>query len=393
MDKPGIQTAVNTNPMVFEELATSLATLASYARGDMDTPFQDMEHLYERALQEPPSYSEITSLTGQSTQTIDRQRVRAAWLLMNVEGLDVFGVHTRVWHRKGKKYSAPVLNQFSRVLGIDSQLNDNQIQELGVDLALVDVLGVKDDAIWLVQVVSSGDVVDSALGRTGKTSGDLFRSVVYKDPVVDNKQLVSLAAANQQMSLAFPDTDIATVVLVLDPDGPDFELYQLNLPNKLPQELKLKADKIRKNSIDYADKLDSNRNALFTLPHLLDNKLFRGLPPCRGGRTLGMLASAASRQLEADSLLIWPRQEFIQMLRDDFDYEIEADKVRHDLDDRLVAQGFFRKWGKGYYVSMKGIARYQYCLAKFTKHGTPGFDLDWCVVQRDRILDRFGCLS
>ena len=115
--------------MVFEELATSLATLASYARGDMETPFQDMEHLYERALQEPPGYSEITSLTGHSLKTIDRQHGRAAWLLMNVEGLNVCGVHSRVWHRIGDKYSAPILDQMSGTLGVDSHLTDEQMTD------------------------------------------------------------------------------------------------------------------------------------------------------------------------------------------------------------------------------------------------------------------------
>lgn len=393
MSQHGVTSAVNTNPMLFEERVTSLATLASYARGDMETPFQEMEHLYERALQEPPGYSEITSLTGHSLQTIDRQRGRAAWLLMNVEGLDVYGVHSRVWHRIGDKYSAPILDQMSRTLGVESQLTHEQIQIHGEELALIDVLGVKDDAIWLVQVVTSDDVVDSALDRVGSNSGELSRSAVYRNPVVEGKQLASLNAAHRQMRLGFPKTDIATLVLVLHSSSPDFELYQVDLPCKAPEQIALKEGKIRKNSIDYADKLDANRDSLFTLPHLLQNPLFRGVPPCRGGRTLGMLASAVTRQLNAARLLTWERREFIQMLRDDFDYEVEKDKVRHDLDDRLVAQGFLRKWGAGYFVSVKGVARYQYCLAKFTDQGSAQFDLDWCISQRDRILERFGCLN
>jgi hypothetical protein len=131
---------------------------------------------------------------------------------------------------------------------------------------------------------------------------------------------------------------------------------------------------------------------MFTLPHLLDNQLFRGVPPCRGGRTLSMLASAVTRQLESDELLQWERSGFIKMLREDFDFEVEKDKVRHDLDDRLVAQGFFRKWGSYYFVSMKGITRYQYCLAKFTTLGSAVFELDKVIAQRDRIVKAYGCL-
>ena len=386
--------AVNTNPMIFEDLATSLATLASYARDDdVSAPIRELEHLYKRALQEPPSYAEITNLTGHSLQTVDRQRGRAAWLMMNVEGLQVYGVHSRVWHKVGETFSAPIIGQVSRVLGIEPALTQADMQRHGVELELLDVLGVKDDAIWLVQVVTCDDVADSALDRTTKTSTKLFRSAVYNGVRCDAEQLSPLFAAKKQMELAFPQTDVATLVLVLHSTGPDFELYQIELSDHFSDGVVLDQGLIRKNSIDYADQLSQNRDSLLTLPHLLDSRLFQGLPPCRGGRTLGMLASAATRQLDEDRLMIWERHDFIQMLRDDFDYEVEKDKVRHDLDDRLVAQGFFRKWGPGYYVSMKGIARYQYCLGKFTKLGRRDFNLDMCIAQRDRILERFGCLS
>lgn len=384
---------INTNPMVFEELASSLATLASYARGDMETPFHDLEHLYKRALQEPPNYNEITALTGQGQQSSDQQQARAAWLLMNIEGLDVLSVHTRIWHKVAGKYSAPILGQVSRVVGAEPELSEEGIRDLGVERCMFDVLAVKEDAIWIVQVLTSDRVVDSALDRVTKNSGKLFRSNVYENPVLDGMQLQSLAAGYRQMSLAFPKTEVATLVLVLHPTLPDFELYQVELPSRIPNSITLKEGQIRKNSIDYADKLDADRDALYALPKLLDSPLFVGLPPCRGGRSLLMLAAAARRQLEADSLLTWGQQDFIRMLKDDANYDIERDKLRHDLDDRLVAQGFFRKWGADYYVSMRGIARYQYCLAKFTNQGQEEFDLDWCIVQRDRILKRFGCLN
>jgi hypothetical protein len=178
----------------------------------------------------------------------------------------------------------------------------------------------------------------------------------------------------------------------MHPTGPDFELYQVVLPAVMPTEIVLEEGNIKRSSMDFADKINADRDALFTLPHLLEDKLFRGVPPCRGGRTLSMLALAASRQLESDELLQWRQVDFIRMLREDFDYEVERDKVRHDLDDRLVAQGFFRKCGSSYYVSMKGLARYLYCLAKFTTLGNTKFELDPLVSQRDRILKTFGCL-
>lgn len=384
---------VNTNPMHFEELASSLATLATYARGDLNAPLDDMQHLYTRALQEPPGYAEITSITGQSLQTLDRQRGRGAWLLMNVEGLDIYGVHCRVWHRIGKKFYAPLLDQVGRVLKRKSVLSDAEMQEAATELCLIDIVGVKDDAIWLTQVVSDDNVTESALNHFSGVASQGSQSVVYGNASIDGKALASLASAYKQMRLAFPDTDVLLSVLVLHSRGPDFELYSLQLPEELSGDMSLPLDWIKKNSIQYADVINERQEALFELPRLVDNKLFRGIPPCRGGRTLGTLASAASRQLASDELLTWERKDVIQMLRDDFAYEIEKDKVRHDLDDRLVAQGFFRKFGSRYYVSTKGIARYQYCLAKFTTLGAGEFDLQLCVAQKDRISDSVGCFA
>jgi hypothetical protein len=263
---------------------------------------------------------------------------------------------------------------------------------LGTRRDLIDVIGLHDGAIWLVQLVTDADLADSVLDRVGGDTDVLSRSAVYRNPVIKGQTLASLGIANRQMRLAFPDVDIATFALVMDPAGPDFELYHVTLPPDVPSELVLQEGNIKRNSIDFAERINADRDALFTLPSLLEDKLFRGLPPCRGGRTLGMLAIAASRQLEAHELLQWRQVDFIQMLRDDFDYEVERDKVRHDLDDRLVAQGFFRKCGSSYYISMKGLARYLYCLAKFTTLGNPKFELDPLIKQRDRILETFGCL-
>lgn len=379
--------------MIFEDIATSLATLASYSRGDLETPVRDMDHLYERALQEPPSYSEITALTGQSMQTLDRQCGRAAWLLMNIEELQIYGVHTHVWHKTGSNYSAPILNQIGRVLNVDSQLSDEQIQEQGVEHATLDILGVHDNRIWLVQVISSDELIESALSRTAVRSGSLFRGTVFKKSVLKEKQVVALRSAYEQMHAAFPQIEVVTMALVLHPTGPDFELYQVDVDEGFVGKVTLSEKMIKKNSIDYSDLLEKDENAFFKLRNLLESEIFFGIPPCRGGRTLAMLAVAANKQISSDGLLLWKRKDFIALLRENFDYEIENDKVRHDLDDRLVAQGFFRKWGADYFVSMKGVARYQYCLAKFTNKGEQKFDLELCVAQRDRINNHFGCIT
>ena len=80
-------------------------------------------------------------------------------------------------------------------------------------------------------------------------------------------------------------------------------------------------------------------------------------------------------------------------MKKDFGYEIPRDKIRHDLVDRLVGQGFMRKWGNLYFLNVKGIARYLYCLAKYTTRAIedPAAVLDACIVLRNRLIEQ-GCL-
>jgi hypothetical protein len=392
MDAHEVVEDINTNPMVFEEIATSLATLGSFARGDVGEPIERMEHLYRRALQSPPNYEEITSITGHNMATHDRECGRAAWLLLNIEGLDIQGVHTLVWHKVDRKYSAPILEQIARATGRTCALSKEDFQKLGSDNATIDVVALKGDAICLVQVVTRKDVAESALNRPPK-NGQLFRSQVYVNATIEGKELSGLVAAEKQMRLAFPDAELRTMVLVVHPKLPDFELYQIELPQRTPTKLLLEPHTIRRNSIDVADDLRDDPDALYTLPQPLDNELFKGMPPCRGGRTMNMLAAAATRQMQSDLLLTWERKHFIKIMVDDFGVGVETDKIRHDLDDRLVAQGFFRKRGRAYYVSPRGIARYQYCLAKFTAVGNAEFDLDQLIAQRDKIIAKYGCVA
>ena len=379
--------------MQFEDLAVSLATLASYARDELSEPFKDLDRLYGRSLQTPPDYREITALTGHSLNGRDQHSGRAAWLLMNTEGLKIYGVHSHVWHKTAGKFYAPLLDQMSLALGVDSRLGTEDAQAMGVGAELIDVVGVKDDSIWLVKVITSERVMHSAIGRVFGRSGHLFRECVYGKESISGQDLSALHTAKTQMKAAFPRVNISTLVLVLHPKSPDFELYQVEIPAYLPESIELREGMIIRNSIDFTSRIAEDMDSIFRLPKLLESPVFEGVPPCRGGRTLGTLAAAVTRQLNSDELLTWERADFLKMLRSEFKYEVENDKLRHDLDVRLTGQGFFRKWGPTYYVSMRGIARYQYCLAKFTTLGAKSFNLDLCVKQRDRIMDRFGCLN
>lgn len=74
---------------------------------------------------------------------------------MNVEKLEIQAVHAFVWHKVGDKYSAPLINQLARSLQMSSQLTPSQMQEIGSEKQILDVVAIKDNTIWLVQVATA----------------------------------------------------------------------------------------------------------------------------------------------------------------------------------------------------------------------------------------------
>lgn len=395
------QQAVNTNALVFEELATSLASLMAYMASfqktgsGMSKPVEDFQHLYESALKHPPCYRDVNELTGQSMNAGDRRSGQGAWLLMNVEKLQVYGVHSLLWHKVNKLYTAPLLDQVARAIGEPSLLMPEDLQHLGDEEgSLIDILGTKGNSIWLVQTLWEKKIVDSAVTPSRFGSRALFKSRVFKDPVLDGNALKTLHGAAYVMRRAFPSAKVGTFCLVLHPSKPDFELYGFELGKVCPTSVVLTDDMVRNHSLRYETQIQEDHESLLMLPQRLDDELFRGLPPCRGGRTLGMLAATATRQLNAENLVTWKERDCMDMLKQDFNYEIPRDKVRHDLVDRLVGQGFMRKWTSDYHLTMKGIARYLYCLAKYTtKASADSMDvLEACSAQRNRIMERYGCI-
>jgi hypothetical protein len=311
--------SLNTNPLAFEELVTSLASLTAYAQaGDMAVPVDEFQRLYAQALRQPANYTEITELTGEALSPGDRRAGRAAWLLMNVESLKVYGVHSLVWHKKKKRYSAPIVDQLSRVLKTQPRLSDKDRKHLGIETIPLDVVGIKEGEIWVVQGLHEKVRVDSAV--TGARQPRLFRGSVFEDVVLDGENLIILQSACDLMQHAFPDIPCHPYALVIHPQQPDFELYHVDLRQKSNGAVTLEGSRIKTNSVDHEERLRQDHDSLWALAHRFDDDLFRGLPPCRGGRTLAILASAAKRQLESEKLLAWKERDISGMLRDDFDW-------------------------------------------------------------------------
>src|SRR5262249_10424346 len=112
---------VNTNPSIFEDLATALASLTTFMQtGSMREPLAELEHIYRSALREPPCYADVNALTGQSMNAGDKRSGRGAWLLHNIEKLQVYGVHSLLWHELKKVYKAPLVDQVARALKVTS---------------------------------------------------------------------------------------------------------------------------------------------------------------------------------------------------------------------------------------------------------------------------------
>ncbi|MFZ2146052.1 MAG: hypothetical protein WAV28_02435, partial [Sedimentisphaerales bacterium] len=297
------------------------------------------------------------------------------------------------------KYSVPVIDQIARVLNREPKIRNRDLKSLGnryrvldIRLSLLDIVGIKEGTVWLVQTVHEKELVDSAVG--GAKSPRLFRGCVFKNVAFEGASLATLYNAYDLIHKSFPGVSIAPMVLILHPNLPDFELYGIKIGTNRYERMVLTEDLIKRNSLSYEDELKRDHESLWMLPRRLDNPLFKGLPPCRGGRTLSILASACSRQILKDKLLVWTEGDVREALEADFNYDLPRDKVRHDLGDRLVGQGFMRKWGSEHSVTVKGMARYQYCLAKYTTVGTSDPDrvLQACVDQRDRIVKRYGCI-
>jgi hypothetical protein len=257
----------------------------------------------------------------------------------------------------------------------------------------LDVAGVKDGAIWLVQTVWCKDVNDSVVRRSAVGKNSLFKSRVFNDPALAGNSVQALYMTYDLVRKAFPDVHVYTLGLAMHPDSPDFELYQIDIIAERPTRIVLREDRVRRNAIDFTDRLLEDIDALLMLPNRVNDDAFRCVPPCRGGRTLAVLAATAKRQLCSKELLLFKEQQFRRFLKDDYNYEVTRDKVRHDLVDRLVVQGFMRKWGSYYFLTVKGVARYQYCLAKYTTLGDSDSMqvLERCTDQRDRIVKQLGC--
>jgi hypothetical protein len=271
----------------------------------MNVPIAELERLYTRARKQPPCYKDVNEMTGQSLNASDRRSGRGAWLLQNIESLNVYGVHSLLWHEVKKIYKAPLIDQVARALNASSHLSAEEMQRLGGDASVIDILGIKDREIWLVQTIWESRLVDSAAIDRKFGENKLFKTRVFNDPVFRGEALMTLFRAEHVMRRAFPDTGVSTLCLVLHPEMPDFALYEVPMPKNRPEAITLTDDKLRTHSLNFEDRIQADHESLWTLPDRLNDVLFRGLPPCRGGRTLSILASLAAQQLKTKGLLLW----------------------------------------------------------------------------------------
>lgn len=364
----------------------------------MGEPFDVLVRLYSQALKQPISHAEITELTGNNLSATDIRASKAAWLLMKIEDLKILGVHSRLWHRKGEKFSVPLLDQLSISLNIDCPVNNEKLQKMGYtyshtgnNQSMIDVVGVKNSEIYVVHTVHNKNICGASV--TGAfNSQSMFRDIVF-DNIILNEDILSTLHNTQDVFKVSFHRPINTMVLVMHPTLPDFELYKIDLMKHRNSHFKLNAGDIVRNSWDYQEELGRDHEALWMMPERFDDELFRGVPPCRGGRTLAILASTAKNNIEEYKLLTWNQKQISEIIMENYGYLITRDKIRHDLDDRLVCQGYMKKWGNEYSVTVLGIARYLYSLAKYTTHPTTSAEevLDICSKHREKILNKYGC--
>src|SRR4051812_14541667 len=116
---------------------------------------------------------------------------QTAWMLHRIESLQVYGVHSMLWHEVDDEHSAPLLDQMGDALGIPSRLSQEDIKHMADHKkALVGVVGLKaGNTIWIVQSIGCKKVLDSAVSRTTRGSARLFKSRVFNDPVLNGQSM------------------------------------------------------------------------------------------------------------------------------------------------------------------------------------------------------------
>ena len=386
--------SINTKPLQFEEFATSMASLAGYMQdgeSGFDFALDRLDQLFTKARKQPLGYRDVTDLTDQSQNSIDERAGRAAWLLQHTFGLKVFGVHSLVCHNVGGRLQAPLIQQLAIALNTSARLSTERLQSIGRVDEWLDVVGIKDGTICLIKVISDKCMIDSATKHSSLSHG-AFRSRVFADRVLDEDSVATIRTARDLVYEAFPSHEVSSLVLVTHPDLPDFELYQLNL-NSDVNPMTIGDAEVVRNSIEFADKIAEAHDLLLSFAERHDgDSLFRGIPPCRGGRSLNILAAVSQAQLKSESLLEFRQKDIAELLEQNFGFDITRDKIRHDLEDRLAGQGLMRKWGNIYFLTIRGMARYFYFLSKYssTTVGDAISVVDTCSEQRNRIVNRFG---
>src|SRR6185503_10582034 len=127
--------------------------------------------------------------------------------------------------------------------------------------------------------------------------------------------------------------------------------------------------------------------ATSSLDRRFEDARFRNVPSCRGGLMLQILSSMSDRQSGVNDLLLFGGEDISAAIKEDFDYEFLRTADRDDLIERLILQGFLGKCDDRYYMTVKGLARKEYYLAKYTVPESldPTKVLDSCQVQQGRI--------
>lgn len=379
-------TGINVNPLYFDDLANSLANLSSYFGengADIGVIYKDYKRLFNQAMETPPNYHEVTELTGEGNQANDRNPGRGAWLFKNLFNHDIQAVHSEI--------GISLLRFIARKVGCEIAVPLDDLQETIRSLnktkkrsPKLGILGIKGDEVFVTQATPCGSLSKKADG--------LFPTRLFDDPTLKDTALRALHIGLWTVRTAFPALKVTPWVLVTHKEQPrHFEIHSPRVNRKIPESIRLTEETLVDTSINYQDMIDADEDKLWQLPRQLQNPLFKGLPPCRGGRTLGTLAAIARRQLEEQELIEWRECEVGELYRSTFNFEVTRDKIRHDIDDRLIAQWFMKPRGSLRYLTVFGMSRYMYCLAKYTNQGLDDPDkvLNLCMEHAGKIRAKY----
>lgn len=364
----------------------------------IDTHVAELRHIFDGIISEPMSHDDVVELTGPVSQPSRKPSDRGAWIVACRIGPSVVGVTCKLVHQGNQRGKfSPLVDQLGFSLGADSHLREEAelrklISENTSDRddkfgnSTVDVVAIDGREIWLMGVEGCTDLRESVMKPLGPKP--LFGPPhVFATQKVPAKQVRALREADVLVRRAFPEHRVRAFFLLVHPQGPDFELFELKRDQLASGPVSLLEVHREKSSFDFQTQIEQDES-FTSFSKLFADDRFQAVPPCRNGRTLQLLAALARDQLRSEQINVYTDERIRDIIRDHYGRIIERDKLRHDVEYHLERCGALEAVPGGTIITVRGIARHFFCLRKYVS--SPRYTvedvIECCVAHQARLM-------